>query len=82
MRILVAIFFVFFSFQMFSQEQIVADLKVQGNNKLKTSFVKKLSKVKSGTLLDSTMIEEDIKRLKRLPSVAHAYYQIFPAEKD
>lgn len=81
MRILVAIFFVFFGFQMFSQEQIVADLKVQGNKKLKTSFVKKLSKVTSGVVLDSIMIEEDIKRLKRLPSVAHAYYQIFPAEK-
>lgn len=82
MRILIAIILTFISFQVYAQNQMVSDLKVQGNKKLKTSFVKKLSKVKSGVLLDSVMIEEDIKRLKRLPSVAHAYYQIFPAEKQ
>ncbi|MFD1062204.1 POTRA domain-containing protein [Winogradskyella litorisediminis] len=61
--------------------QIVADLKVQGNKKLKTSFVKKVSKIKSGVKLDSAMIEADIRLLKRLPSIAHAYYQVFPANK-
>ena len=66
-----------FSISSFSQEKIVADLKVQGNKKLKTSFVKKISSVRAGVVLDSVMIEEDIKRLKRLPSVSHAYYQVF-----
>ncbi len=66
-----------FSFASFAQERIVADLKIQGNKKLKTSFVKKISSIKSGVVLDSLMIEEDIRRLKRLPSVAHAYYQVF-----
>jgi outer membrane protein assembly factor BamA len=60
----------------------VADLKVQGNKKLKASFVKRLAKVKSGTILDSTAIEEDIKRLKRLPSVSHAYYQVFHSHEN
>ena len=32
-------------------------------------------------LLDSAIIEEDIKLLKRLPSISHAYYQVFPADK-
>lgn len=63
-------------------QDIVADLKVQGNKKLKTSFVKRLAKVKSGTILDSTAIEEDIKRLKRLPSVSHAYYQVFHSHEN
>ncbi len=44
---------------------------------MKSSFVKKLSSIKSGAVLDSLQIEEDIIRLKRLPSVAHAYYQVF-----
>ncbi len=60
-----------------AQKPSVADLKVQGNKKLKTSFIKRLSNIKSGVVLDSIVIEEDIKRLKRLPSVAHAYYQVF-----
>ncbi len=70
-------FFVFINLQSFGQQHIVADLKVQGNKKLKTSFVKKIAIIKAGVILDSTLIEEDIKRLKRLPGVAHAYYQVF-----
>ena len=65
----------------FAQSAIIADLKIQGNNKLKTSFIKSLASVKAGSVLDSTIIEQDIKRLKRLPSVAHAFYQVFPAEQ-
>ncbi|MCF6296201.1 MAG: outer membrane protein assembly factor [Flavobacteriaceae bacterium] len=73
------VYFVFFCFQIqgLAQNNIVADLKVQGNKRLKTSFVKKISKAKAGVILDSLQIEEDIKRIKHLPSVAHAYYQVF-----
>ncbi|WP_299102101.1 POTRA domain-containing protein [uncultured Winogradskyella sp.] len=63
----------------FSQNK-VADLKIQGNKKLRSSFVKKISNLKPGVVLDTAVIEEDIKLLKRLPSIAHAYYQVFPAE--
>ena len=63
-----------------SQDYKVADLKVQGNKKLKASFVKRVSRIETGIALDSSIIEEDIKLLKRLPSVAHAYYQVFPAD--
>jgi len=66
----------------FSQEQRVADLKVQGNKRLKTSFVRLISDTKSGTVLDSTVIEQDVIRLKRLPAVAHAYYQIFHSHEN
>ena len=65
------------SFSGFSQNYFVADLKIQGNKKLKTSFVKKISKVQSGSVLDSIILEQDIQRLKRLPSVSHASYQVF-----
>lgn len=70
-------FLFFITIQSFSQELIVADLKVQGNKRLKTSFVKKISKIRTNVVLDSVLIEADIKLLKQLPSVAHAYYQVF-----
>ena len=63
-----------------AQDAMVADLKIQGNKKIKTSFIKKISVLESGKILDSTIIENDIKRLKRLPSVSHAYFQVFPSE--
>lgn len=65
----------------FASAQKIVDVKVQGNKKLKSAFVKKIALVKIGTVLDSTLLEEDIKLLKRLPSIAHAYYQVFPANK-
>ena len=61
----------------YGQDYVVADLKIQGNKKTKSSFIKKMSSTKSGAALDSLVIEEDIKRLKHLPSIAHAYYQVF-----
>ena len=76
MRILL-LAFLCFVFQLQAQDKLVAHFDVQGNKKLKTSFVRKLSLIEEGAVLDSLIIEEDIKRLKRLPSVAHAYYQVF-----
>lgn len=72
----------FIGLKMFSQDLLVADLKVQGNKKLKTGFVKKMAYLKSGSVLDSAVMDLDIKRLKQLPSVSHAYYQVFPAENN
>ena len=60
--------------------QNITDVKIQGNKKLKSSFVKKIAIAKAGAVLDSMQLEEDIKLLKRLPSVSHAYYQVFPSE--
>lgn len=71
-----------FSAYSFSQEKVILDLKVQGNKKLKTSFVNKITKAGAGVVLDSLVLEEDIKRLKRLPGVAHAYYQVFPSHEN
>jgi len=56
---------------------VVSDLTIQGNKKLKTSFITKIARVKAGAKLDSALIQNDIKRLKRLPSVSHASYQVF-----
>ena len=77
MKSIIFLFFIGYTCLCFSQDYKVSDLKVRGNKKLKTSFVKKISRIKAGVKLDSSVIEADIKRLKRLPSVAHAYYQVF-----
>ncbi|KJD37014.1 hypothetical protein PW52_00715 [Tamlana sedimentorum] len=81
MKQLLLFLFLSFTCVTFSQNT-VADLKVQGNKKLKSGFVKKISNIKPGVALDSAIIESDIKLLKRLPSIAHAYYQVFPTEKE
>ena len=65
----------------FTQNSVV-DVKIQGNKRTKTSFFKKIISLKPGMALDSTLIEKDIIRLKRLPSVAHAYYQVFNADSE
>jgi outer membrane protein assembly factor BamA len=78
-------FFILFSFLSlfsFAQDKMVYDLKIQGNKKLKTSFIKNISNVKAGVVLDSAVIEQDILRLKHLPSVSHAYYQVFLSEEN
>jgi len=75
-------FLCFLNLCVFGQEKKVHDLKIQGNKRLKSSFIKKISTIKSGHILDSTIIEQDIIRLKRLPSVSHAYYQVFPSKEN
>lgn len=63
-------------------QNTVSGFEVQGNQRTKSSFIKKLVQLKAGTPLDSVLIEEDIQRLKRLPSVAHAYYHVIPLDID
>ena len=63
---------------LWGQEGKVTDLKIQGNKKIKSEFVKHISRISAGQTLDTLAIEEDIRLLKRLPAIAHAYYQVFP----
>ena len=60
----------------FAQSGTVSVVNIQGNEKTKTSFLKKVLSVQEGQQLDSLALDEDIYRLKRLPSIAHAYYEI------
>lgn len=65
-----------------AQEHLVADVKIQGTKKTKTSFLKKVIKLQPEMVLDSTIILEDMERLKRLPAISHAYFQVFAADED
>lgn len=70
------VLFILFSAFVNAQDNVVTDLKVEGNKKLKSSFIKKISKIKAGVRLDSSAIEGDIRFLKQLPSIANAEYQV------
>lgn len=62
-----------------AQNLIIVDVKIQGLKHTKASEIKKLIKVKTGMPLDTLLMQKDMERLKRLPSVSHAYFQVFPA---
>ncbi|MGS0526205.1 POTRA domain-containing protein [Zobellia nedashkovskayae] len=65
-----------------AQEGTVLNIEIQGAKRTKTSFLKKLIALKPGMVLDSVLLEQDIARLQRLPSVSHAYYQVFSSEAN
>ncbi|WP_373518073.1 POTRA domain-containing protein [Pricia sp.] len=60
-----------------AQQNVVTDVKIQGTKRTKTAFLKNVITLKPGMPLDSLLMDEDMTRLKRLPSISHAYYQIF-----
>ncbi|MGB5665318.1 MAG: POTRA domain-containing protein [Maribacter sp.] len=59
----------------FAQEPTILDVRIQGVKRIRTSFIKKLISTKPGGVLDSVILNEDVIRLKRLPSVSNANYQ-------
>ncbi|WP_290702071.1 POTRA domain-containing protein [Lacinutrix sp.] len=69
--------FLFFniSMNMYSQNT-VSNLLIEGNKKTKSSLLKRLALVKPGTVLDTLVIDADIRRLKLLPSIANATYKV------
>lgn len=76
-KIVLLIIFSICNQHIFAQHNLIDDLKIQGNRKIKSSFLKHISNIKPGKILDSLVMEQDILRIRRLPSVAHAYYQVF-----
>ncbi len=54
--------------------QTVSEILVQGNKKTKEGFIRNISILKEGAILDSLVIETDLNRLKRLPGISHAYF--------
>ncbi len=66
----------------FTQTRIITDVKFEGTKRIKVSFIEKLINTKAGATLDSLILNEDIIRLKRLPSVSHAYFQAYETGND
>lgn len=61
----------------YAQNVIVSDFKVEGLKRTKDFEIKKLTRIKVGSALDSLLIQKDIERLKRLPSISHADFRVF-----
>ena len=76
-------FFLFLSFSslIFSQEEIIIDIKIQGAKKTDIFFLKQILKTKKGRALDSITLQRDIIRLKRLPAISHAYFQVITSKE-
>ncbi|GAA4238640.1 hypothetical protein GCM10022291_29900 [Postechiella marina] len=81
-KYIIFFFINFIGFCLLAQNNIVDDVKIQGNKKIKASFLKHISVLKPNAKLDSLIIEQDIIRLKRLPAVSHAYYQVFKSHDN
>ena len=71
------VFCIISSLKTFSQEKIIANVTIKGAEKTEVSVIKHLLSSKEEQVLDSTILENDIILLKRLPAISHAYYQVF-----
>ena len=82
MRKQLPFFVVFFSLIAFSygQEKRIGTIQIHGLKKTKLNVIKSFLKVKTQEPLDSILLHEDVKRLKRIPSISHAYYKVSESE--
>lgn len=62
--------------QQYAQENNIAAFEIVGNTKLKTNYLQKILVTKVGAVLDSSLIQQDIVFLKRLPAVSNASYEV------
>lgn len=76
-RIYILCVFAFWGFIAKAQQAKVTKIEIKGAKRTKAAFVEKLVGMKEGMLLDSLRMEHDVTRLKRLPSISHAYYEVF-----
>ena len=60
--------------------QEVSEIVFQENKRSKTEFLRNLVELRTGTQLDSTLLERDVNFMIRLAGVSHAYYQVHPKE--
>ncbi|QHI37044.1 hypothetical protein IMCC3317_24220 [Kordia antarctica] len=82
MKTFFTILFLSLCFQGIAQNDVVADVKFQGQKKNKVGFLKKYVSVRNGDVLDSLQLEQDVVLLKRLAGVSHANYQVFLSEDN
>ncbi len=76
MKKIVALVLMFFFTCSYAQENSIDKISIVGNKRTKTAFLKRLAFVKEGSVLDSTKIASDVRRLKLLASVANVEYKL------
>ncbi len=65
-----------------AQEKTITEVEVIGLKRTKLSFIEKIIEVNKGTVLDTVLIQRDIRRLKRLISIANATYLVAKNNTD
>ncbi len=70
------------SCNLFSQNKMIQQLTIKGARKTKVSEIKKIIESKIDTKLDSVILQNDVIRLKRLPAISHAYFQVFHSHEN
>ena len=79
---LLIILFALLTNKTIGQAEIVTKIEIVGMNKTSSKLLEKLIRLKKDMVLDSLLIEQDITRLKRLPSIANASYIIFESDVE
>ena len=74
--VLFALLILIGSVDLFAQEQTISELQFTGLKKTKEGFLRRLLKTKPNSVYDSLLVVKDIERLKRLPGIANASYQL------
>ncbi|MCM4172053.1 outer membrane protein assembly factor [Arenibacter sp. TNZ] len=70
----VLLFFLFITG--YTQQSTVTTVNFEGAKRTKISFLENFVKVRTGNLLDSLVLKEDVQRLKQLPSIANAVFRV------
>lgn len=81
MRIIFKIWVLLVSVNVYSQVNIL-EIEIQGAKKTETSFIKKILESEKGEKLDSLILQNDVLRLKRLPSISHAEFEVLHIDNE
>ncbi|MGB1042485.1 MAG: outer membrane protein assembly factor [Tenacibaculum sp.] len=82
MKLRIALLSFFLTINVFSQEKTIENITIRGAKKTKIATLKKIIASENGAVLDSLKLKKDIIRLKRMPAVAHAYFQVFHSHEN
>ena len=75
-RLLAITFFLFLHSGLSAQYAKIEDIEIRGIKRLKEDALRKVIGFKPGMVADSIALDKDVDRLKRLPSISHAYYEL------
>lgn len=75
-------FLIFLVSTLVAQENSIVTVKIEGLKKTKINVLKSFLLTKSRAVLDSTVLNNDVQRLKKLPAISHAYYQVSKATEN
>ncbi len=65
-----------------AQDLKISEVRIEGNKRTKTNFLKRLAFVKAGSPLDSVRIASDVRRFRLLPSVASASFKLEKVDNE